>query len=78
MFGNMSSITLSISGDMRATAECQVVLFPTFLTLRNTGVYVHTTDDSYVLSNIELVIDDVLCYRTALRIPDVNPNHCHV
>ena len=72
MFGNMSSITLSASGDMR------VALFPTVLTLRNARVYVRTMDSSYILSNVKLAIDDILCCRTALEIPDVNPNHCHV
>ena len=48
VFGNVSSITLSTSGDMRVTAECRVAPFPTVLTLRNTRVHVHTTDSSYV------------------------------
>ena len=78
MFGNISFITFSISGDMRAIAECQVAPFPTVLTLRNARVHVHTMDDSYILSNIELAINDVLCCRTALGIPDVDPNHCHI
>ena len=78
MFGNVSSIILSISENMRVTAECQIAPFPTVLILRNTGVHVCTIDGSYVLSNVESAIDDVLCYRIALRIPDINSNYCHV
>jgi len=72
MFSNMSSIILSASRDMR------VALFPTVLTLRNARVYVHTMDSSYILSNVELAIDNVLYCKTTPGIPDVNPNHCHV
>ena len=78
MFGNVSSIILSISENIRVTAECQMAPFPTVLTLRNTGVHVCTTDGSYVLFNVELAIDDVLCCRIALRIPDINSNYYHV
>ena len=72
MFGNVSSITLSTSGNMRVTAECQVAPFPTVLILRNARVHIHTTDGSYVSSNIESAIDNVLCCRTTLGIPDVD------
>jgi len=63
---------------MKATAKCRVAPFPTVLTLRNARVHVHTINSSYVSSNIELAIDNVLCYRTTLGILDVDPNHHHV
>jgi len=74
----MSFITLNTSGDMKVIAECRMALSLTVLTLRNTRVYVHTIDNSYILSNVKLAIDNVLCCRTALGIPDVDLNHCHV
>jgi len=55
-----------------------VAPFPTVFTLRNARVHVYTMDDNYISSNIELAIDDILCCRTALGIPNVDPNHCHI
>ena len=60
------------------TAECWVAPLPTVLALRDTWVHVGTSNGSDVASNIEVSVDDVLSYRTALGIPDVHPNHCLV
>jgi len=30
------------------------------------------------MANVKMAVDDVLCQRTALRIPDIDPNHSHV
>ena len=78
VFGNMGSIALGAPGDMRATAKCQVTPLPTVLTLQDTWVHVGTFDGSDESSNVESTIDNVLCQRTTLGIPDVHPDHCHV
>ena len=78
VFSQVSSVALGISGDMRTTAECRVAPLPTVLALRDTWVHVGTSNGSDVASNIEVSVDDVLSYRTALGIPDVHPNHCLV
>ena len=78
MFGIMSSITLSTPRDMRATTQYQISLLPTVLTLRNSQVYVSSTNGCNKLSNIKLSIDDILRTRTTLGIPDVYPYHCFI
>jgi len=61
MFGCMSSIALGASGDVRATVECQMFPFPTVLTLWNTWIHIGTTNGHDKLSNVESMIDNVLC-----------------
>ena len=78
VFGNMSSITLCTPGDMRATAECRMTPLPTVLTLWDTWVHVGTFDSSDESSYVKATIDNVLCRRTTLGIPDVYPDHHHV
>ena len=78
VFSSVSSIALGTPGDMRATAKCQMSPLPTVLTLRDTQVHVGTFDGSDKSSNVEATIDNVLCQRTTLGIPDVHPDHRHV
>jgi len=44
---------------------------PTVLALQDTWVHIGTFNGSDEMSNVEVTIDDVLCQRTALGIPDV-------
>ena len=78
VFSNVGSIALGTPGDMRATAKCQISPLPTVLTLWDTWVYVGTFNGSNKSSNIEVTIDNVLCQRTTLGIPDIHPDHCYV
>ena len=78
VFSNVGSIALGTPGDMRATAKYRMFPLPTVLTLRDTWVYVGTFDSSDESSNIEVMIDNVLCQRITLGIPDVHPDHCYV
>jgi len=78
VFGNMGSIALCTPGDMRATAKCQMSPLPTVLTLWDTWVHVGTFDGSDESSYVEATIDNVLCRRTTLGIPDVYLDHRHV
>ena len=78
VFGNVSSITLCTSRDVRMTAECQMVPLLTVLALWNAWVHIYTTNSSDILSNVKSIIDNVLYYGTTLRILDVYPNHCHI
>ena len=78
VFYRVSSIALGTSGDMRMTVECWVALFPTVLTLQNAWVHIHSSNSSNEMSNIEAIVDDILCQRTALGIPDIYPNDHHV
>ena len=71
MFGDVSSIALGTSGDMRSIAECHMVLFLTVLALWNTRVHIGTLNSHDELSDVELMVDYVLCYRTALGILDI-------
>ena len=78
MFGIVSSIALGTPGDMRATAQCQMTPLPTVFTLRNSWVHICSANSCNKSSNIELTIDDVLCTRTALGVPDVHPYYCFI
>ena len=78
VFSSMGSIALGAPGDMRMTTKCQMFLLPTVFALWNTWVYVSTFDGSNKMSNVETMIDDVLCQRTTLGIPDAHPDYCHV
>ena len=78
VFGSMSSIALGAPGDMRMTTKCRMLPLPTVLTLWNTPIYVGAFNGSKELSDVEVTIDNVLHRRTALGIPDVYSDHCHV
>ena len=78
VFSSMDSVALGASGDMRAATKCQMSLLPIVLALQNTWVHIGTFDGSNEVSSVEMTIDDVLCQRTALGIPDVHPDHCYV
>ena len=78
VFGIVSSVTLGASGDMRAAAKCRMTPLPTVFTLRNSWVHICSANSCNKSSNIELTIDDVLCTRTALGVPDVHPYYCFI
>ena len=78
VFSLMSSIALSAPGDVRATTQCRMPPLPTVFTLRNSWVHVYSVNGHNKLPNIKLSIDDVLCTRTALGIPDVHPYYCFI
>jgi len=78
VFSHMSSIALGTPGDMRATAKCRMFPLPTVLALWNTWVHISTFDSSDETSDVEATIYDVLCQRTTLGIPDVQPDHYYV
>jgi len=78
VFGIMSSIALNAPGDVRATTKCQMSPLPTVFTLRNPWVHVCSANSCNESSNIKSPIDDVLCVRTALGIPDVHPYYCFI
>ena len=78
VFGSMGSVALGILGDMRMTTKCQISPLPIVLALWNTWVHVSIFDGSNEMSNVKMTIDDVLCQRTTLGIPDVYLDHCYV
>ena len=78
VFGIMSSIALSAPGDMRAIAQYRMFPLLTVFTLRNSWVHVCSANGRNKLSNVKSTIDDVLCTRTALGIPDVHPYYCFI
>ena len=78
VFGIVSSIALGTPGDMRATAKCQMTPLPTVFTLRNSWVHICSANGCNKLSNIESTIDDVLCARTTLGVPDIHPYYCFI
>ena len=78
MFSNVSSIALGTSRDMRTTTECQVAPFPAVLTLWNTWIHICATNSHNKSSNIKTTIDNVLCQRTALEIPDIYLNYHYI
>jgi len=55
-----------------------VALPPTVLALWNTWVHIRISNDSDKTANVEAAIDDVLCQRTTLGIPDIDPNYSHI
>ena len=78
VFSIVSSIALRAPGDMRATAKCRMSPLPTVFTLLYSWVHVSSMNGCNKLSNIELLIDDVLHIRTALGISDIHPNYCFI
>ena len=78
MFSYMSSIALSVPGDIRTTTKCQMSPFPTVLALQNTWIHIGTFDGSDETSNVEVTIDDILHQRTTLGISDVQPDHYYI
>ena len=58
--------------------KCRMSLLPTVLALWDTQVHIGTFDGSDEMSDVEATIDDILRQRTALGIPDVYPDHCHI
>ena len=78
MFSNVSSIVLSAPRDMRTTTECQVASFPAVLTLWNIYIHIYATNSCNKSSNIKTMIDNVLCQRTALEIPDIHLNYHYI
>ena len=48
---------------------------PTVLALRNAWVHIGIFDGSDETSDVEVMIYNVLCQRTTLEIPDVQPDH---
>ena len=78
VFSIVSSIALGAPRDVRATTKCRMSPLSTVLTLRNPWVHVCSANGRNVSSNVESPIDDVLCTRTTLRIPDVYPYYCFI
>ena len=78
VFDIISSIALSTPGDMRATAKCRMTPLPTVFTLRNSWVHICSANGCNKSSNVESTIDDVLCARTTLGVPDVHPYYCFI
>ena len=78
VFGIISSIALGTPGDMRATAKCRMTPLPTVFTLRNSWVHICSANGCNKSSNVESTIDDVLCARTTLGVPDVHPYYCFI
>ena len=74
----MSSITLDIPGDIRIATKCQMSPLPTVLALQDIWVHIGTFDSNDETSDVEVTIDDILCQRTALRIPDIHLDHHYV
>ena len=52
--------------------------FSTVLALWNVGVHIHAMNSGNVLSKIEVSVDDILCGRPTLQVPDINPNYCYI
>ena len=78
VFSIVNSIALGAPGDVKATTKCQISPLLTVLILRNPWVHICSTNGRNVLSNVESPIDDILCTRTTLRIPDVYPYYCFI
>ena len=78
VFGIVSSITLGISEDMRASAKCRMTPLPIVFTLRNSWVHICFANGCNKSFNIESTIDDVLHTRTTLGVPDVHPYYCFI
>ena len=74
----VSSIALGTPRDMRATAKCRMTPLPTVFTLRNSWVHICSMNGCNKSSNVESTIDDVLCARTTLGVPDVHPYYCFI
>ena len=52
--------------------------FPAILILQHSWIYVGSSNCSYKASYIKSSIDDFFCIRTALRVPNIDPDNGHV
>ena len=66
MFYFVRSVAFDASRHIRSTVECQVALFPTIFTLRNTRISIHTVNSSNIISNVELLVYNFLSIGSTL------------
>ena len=78
MFGVVCSIAFCTSGDMRVSTKYQITPFPAVFTLWNIWVHISTIYGSDESFYVEMIVNNILSWRTTLGIPDVHPNHCYI
>ena len=72
MFGLVETITLNAFSPLDSRWECNAFLLSAILLLRNTRIYICTSDNSNVASYIEAPINQLLHFLTTLNIPNVH------
>jgi len=63
---------------MHTICESSVFLFPAVLALEDIRIHVCTTDSCNVTSNVEASVDEILSFRTTLRILNVDLDNSYV
>jgi len=74
----VQTITLEASRPLDVANSCHVTSFLAILTLQYSWIHVGFLNCSYKASHIELSVDDFFCIRTALRVPNIDPDNRHV
>ena len=74
----MRAIVLLTLSTIYIASRDSVFLFPTYFTLRNTRVYISTTNGSNVLAYIGTFVNQALSFGTILGVSNINPYNSHV
>ena len=74
MLGFVRTIAYNTPGHMWSTPERWMAPFTTVLILWNTWADTSAMDSSNKSTNVKVTVDNAFCFRTWLRILDVNPN----
>jgi len=74
IFRLVQAITFDVFGTLNSARKSDISLFPTVFTLWNTRVHISSSYSGDISSYIEALIDQTLCFASALDIPNVNPN----
>ena len=74
----METVAFDIFGPMHVTHESHMTSFPTILILRNTWIYIYSSNCCSVTSDIGTPINEVFCSSITLRVPDTDLNYSHI
>ena len=78
IFGLVQAITFDAFGTLNSARKSGMSPFPTVFILWDTRVHISSFYSGDIPSYIEALIDQTLCFASALDIPNVNPNDRHV
>lgn len=78
IFGLVETITLNTFGSLYSAQEHSVSPLPAVFALRDTRIYICTSDSSNVAFYIEVPINQLLHFLTTLNIPNVYPDDGHI
>jgi len=78
MFNFMKTIVFLAFGTMCKANKSNITPLLTILALRNTRVYIGSSNSSDIITYIKIFINETFSFFTILRIPNINPNNSYV